>query len=78
MNGTEYHYPARMDDESLVEYAGDLVRNLARTEGAPEEDTGDLVIERFSAYNVVRGGRISSRIADFVIGIEPGISAEAP
>lgn len=77
LNGVQYPYSGRYDDESLIEYAKDLVRDIARKEGAPEEDVRDVSILFFSAYNVVRGWRISARITDMILGIVPGISVEA-
>lgn len=78
LNGVEYPYPGKECNEDLLTYAGEMVREMARGEGAPEEDLKDLVTSRFSSYNVVRGGHVQACITDFVIGIAPGITAEAP
>lgn len=77
LNGLDYPLPPGVTDEDLLNYAGELVRTLARNEGAPPEDLRDLVTSQYSAYNVVRGGRAQARITDFVIGISPGITSEA-
>ena len=78
LNGTEYPFPGELCDDGLVDYAGELVRVLARREGAPDEDLRDLETTRYSMYNVVRGGQVQACITDFVISITPGITADAP
>ena len=78
LNGTEFPFPGDKCDDSLLSYAGYLVREMARKEGAPPDDLHDLVTSRYSSYNVVRGGQVQGCITDFVIGIVPGITSEAP
>ncbi len=78
LNGIDHPLPAGMSDDDLLVHTGELVRTMAREEGAPQEDLHELITSRYSAYNVVRGGRVQARITDFVIGIAPGITAEAP
>ncbi len=77
LNGVEYPFSPNLDDEELIAYTGDLVRDMAKAEGAPPEDLKDVVTSQFSAFNVVRGGRTQARITNFVMGIAPGITAEA-
>ncbi|HWQ65014.1 MAG TPA: hydantoinase/oxoprolinase family protein [Methanospirillum sp.] len=78
LNGIEHPLPTGMSDEELLTHTGELVRAMAKSEGAPPKDLHELVTSQYSAYNVVRGGRIQARITDFVIGIAPGITCEAP
>lgn len=78
LNGTDYPLPTKLSDEEMITYASDIIRTIARKEGAPRGDLQDMVVSQFSSYQVVRGGRVQARITDFVIGIAPGISVEAP
>lgn len=78
LNGADYPLPKGKSDEELIAYAGDIVRAIAKMEGAPASDLQDIVVQQFSAFNVVRGGRTQARISSFVIGIAPGITSEAP
>ncbi len=78
LNGVEYPFPGDTCGDDLLTYAGELVRDMARREGAPKEDLRELLTTRFSSYNVVRGGHVQACITDFVTGIAPGITAEAP
>ncbi|MDD1727476.1 MAG: hypothetical protein LUQ50_00225 [Methanospirillum sp.] len=78
LNGVDYPLPAGISDDDLLMYAGEIVRTQARKEGAPAQDLKELLTSQYSVYNVVRGGRTQARITDFVIGIAPGITAEAP
>lgn len=77
MNGTDYPLPTKLSDEEMITYASDIVRTMARKEGAPRGDLQDMIITQFSSFSVVRGGRAQARITDFVIGIAPGITVEA-
>ncbi|NLW77691.1 MAG: hypothetical protein GXY18_14920, partial [Methanomicrobiales archaeon] len=63
--------------DTLLAYASDLIRERARSEGAPEDDIQDVQVHFFSAYDVVKGWRITARITDIILGIAPGISMEA-
>lgn len=78
INGKDHEYRGSFDDESLIRYMHTFARNSAVSEGAPEDDVNDLIMHSFTAYNVVRGWRVTARISDFVLGIAPGISMEAP
>ncbi len=78
LNGIDHPLPIGLSDDDLLVYTGELIREMARSEGAPSADLHELVTSQYSAYNVVRGGRVQARITDFVIGIAPGITAEAP
>lgn len=77
LNGSEYPYKEFHDDDTLLAYASDLIRERARSEGAPEDDIQDVQVHFFSAYDVVKGWRITARITDIILGIAPGISMEA-
>lgn len=78
LNGIEHPLPAGMNDDELLIHTGEIIRDMARNEGAPSNDLHELVTSHYSVYNVVRGGRVQARITDFVIGIAPGVTTEAP
>jgi hypothetical protein len=72
-----YPYKDMQDEEHLLTYVTELVRDIARRERAPEEDIEDVQIRLFSSYDVVRGWRVTAKITDMVLAIAPGISVEA-
>ncbi|HWQ65743.1 MAG TPA: hydantoinase/oxoprolinase family protein [Methanospirillum sp.] len=78
LNGKHYPHPGNLSDDKLITHAGILIREITRGQGAPEEDLHQIVTSRFTGFNVVRAGRTAGRIVDFVAGIAPGITAEAP
>ncbi|NLV26666.1 MAG: hydantoinase/oxoprolinase family protein [Methanomicrobiales archaeon] len=77
MNGKEYPYYATSDDEELLAHAKNIIRDVARADGAPEEDVEDVMIQFFSSYEVVRGWKVAAKITDILLSIAPGISVEA-
>jgi N-methylhydantoinase A/oxoprolinase/acetone carboxylase beta subunit len=77
LNGISYPYKDTRDEEDLLSYATELVREIARKEGAPEEDIEDIEVLYFSSYDVVRGWRVTAKITNMVLAIAPGISVEA-
>ncbi len=77
LNGMAYPYKDMQDEEHLLTYVTELVRDIARRERAPEEDIEDVQIRLFSSYDVVRGWRVTAKITDMVLAIAPGISVEA-
>lgn len=77
INGKTCPFTMRYDDDDLLEYTKDLTRQMAITEGAPEEDVREVNVLYFSSYDVVRGWRVTGRISDIILGIAPGISVEA-
>jgi len=64
------------EDEEFVELAKERVRSEAMKFGASEEDVKDVRVLYFNSFTVVRGGVKRGKIADVVVQIEPGISAE--
>jgi N-methylhydantoinase A/oxoprolinase/acetone carboxylase beta subunit len=78
MNGIDYPLPRKVHEDELISYASDIIRTIARQEGAPSADLHDVVTSQYSSFPVVRGGRVRARITDFVIGIAPGVTVEAP
>jgi len=64
------------EDEEFVELAKERVRREAMKFGASEEDVEDVRVLYFNSFTVVRGGVKRGKIADVVVQIEPGISAE--
>ena len=76
MNGKVCEYKKTTDDEELLGYTKEIIREVALAEGAPEEDIQDIAVILFSTYNVVRGWRITARITDIILGIAPGITQE--
>lgn len=77
LNGMAYPYKETKDDEHLIAYATELVREIAMNEGAPEEDVEDIKVLYFSSFDVVRGWRVSAKITDMILAVAPGISVEA-
>ncbi len=77
LNGLSYPYKDARDEEHLITYAMELIRDIARKEGAPEEDIADIQVLSYSSYDVVRGWRVTATITDMVLAIAPGISVEA-
>ncbi|PKL59268.1 MAG: hydantoin utilization protein A, partial [Methanomicrobiales archaeon HGW-Methanomicrobiales-4] len=78
LNGTDYPLLGKVPEDELISYASDIVRKMARQEGAPPGDLHDIAISQYSTFHVVRGGRVQARITDFLIGIAPGVTVEAP
>ncbi|MFH0967603.1 MAG: hydantoinase/oxoprolinase family protein [Methanobacteriota archaeon] len=78
LSGTEYPLQGKVPEDELISYASDIVRKMAREEGAPPGDLHDIAISHYSSFHVVRGGRVQARITDFMIGIAPGVTVEAP
>src|SRR5690606_6165906 len=73
------HQPLRSmgDDDTLVELCKEEVRRRAIAAGAPLEDVRDVEVLHIHSYDVVRGASRSSRIADVVVQVAPGITVEA-
>ncbi|HOJ96478.1 MAG TPA: hydantoinase/oxoprolinase family protein [Methanospirillum sp.] len=77
LNGLSYPYKDARDEEHLIAYVKELIRDIARKEGAPEEDIADIQVLSYSSYDVVRGWRVTATITDMILAIAPGISVEA-
>lgn len=77
-NGVSHSIPKNTDDETLIHMATEELRHRAEKEGAPPSDIKDVIIDRFNAFDVVRGWQIDARIIDFIIRVAPGITSEAP
>lgn len=77
LNGDPVRWDADMDDDELVAWCREEVRQRARAMGAPEEDVAEVSLDYFQAYDVVRYGRRTERITDLQVSIAPGITAEA-
>jgi hypothetical protein len=77
LNGDLVRWDAEMGDDELIAWCKDEVRRRARAMGAPEEDVADVSLDYFHAYDVVRYGRRTERIADLQVSIAPGITVEA-
>jgi N-methylhydantoinase A/oxoprolinase/acetone carboxylase beta subunit len=77
LNGTPYPYKDAKDEDDLIAYATELVRDIAKNEGAPEEDIEDIRVLYYSSFDVVRGWRITAKITDMILAVAPGISVEA-
>jgi N-methylhydantoinase A/oxoprolinase/acetone carboxylase beta subunit len=77
VNGDILRMDQEMGDDELIAWCKEEVRRRARDMGAPEEDVADVVLEYFSAYDVVRYGRRTERIADLQVSIAPGITVDA-
>lgn len=74
------HQPLRSmgDDDALVEMCKEEVRRRAIAAGAHQGDVRDVDVLHVHSYDVVRGATRSSRIADVVVQVAPGITVEAP
>jgi N-methylhydantoinase A/oxoprolinase/acetone carboxylase beta subunit len=77
VNGEIVRIDAEMGDDELIAWCSDEVRRQAREMGAPEEDVADVSVDYFHAYDVVRYGRRTERIADLQVSIAPGITVDA-
>ena len=77
VNGIEYPFHDPADDEQLLTHTTELIRDIARKEGAPDNDIQEVQVLFFSSYDVVRGWRVTAKITDIILGIAPGISSEA-
>jgi N-methylhydantoinase A/oxoprolinase/acetone carboxylase beta subunit len=77
VNGEIMRIDAEMGDDELIAWCSDEVRRQAREMGAPEEDVAEVSVDYFQAYDVVRYGRRTERIADLQVSIAPGITADA-
>lgn len=65
------------DDDRLIDFCREELRRRALAEGANPGDVRDVDLVSFQAYDVVRGGFRTERIADVVVRIPPGITTEA-
>lgn len=74
------HQPLRSigDDEALIGICKEEVRRRAIAAGAHLEDVRDVEVLHVHSYDVVRSSFRSSRIADVVVQVAPGITVEAP
>ena len=77
INGDLMRIDQDMDDDELIAWCKEEVRRRAVEMGAPEEDVADVSLEYFHAYDVVRYGRRTERIADLQVSIAPGITVDA-
>jgi N-methylhydantoinase A/oxoprolinase/acetone carboxylase beta subunit len=77
LNGELMRMDTDMEDGELIAWCEEEVRRRAREMGAPEEDLADVSVDYFQAYDVVRYGRRTERIADLQVSIAPGITADA-
>ncbi|MGV8128994.1 MAG: hydantoinase/oxoprolinase family protein [Methanolinea sp.] len=74
------HQPLRSmgDDDALVGICKEEVQKRAIAAGAHPEDVRDIEVLHVHSYDVIRGASRSSRIADVVVQVAPGITVKAP
>ena len=77
VNGERVVFPAIRDDDRMIAYCTREARERALAEGADPRDVREVDLLSFNSYNVVRGGYRMEYIADCVVQVEPGITAEA-
>jgi N-methylhydantoinase A/oxoprolinase/acetone carboxylase beta subunit len=77
VNGEPAAFPGIRDDDGMIAYCTGEARERALKEGADPRDVREVDLLGFSSYNVVRGGYRMEYIADCVVQVEPGITAEA-
>jgi len=65
------------DDDELIATCIDELRRRALAAGAHPRDLDDIRILHCNSFDVVRGSYRSSRIADIVVQVAPGITVEA-
>jgi hypothetical protein len=61
----------------MIAYCTCEAREWALREGADPRDVREVELLSFNSYNVVRGAYRMEYIADCVVQVEPGITAEA-
>jgi hypothetical protein len=66
------------DDEAVLDRCREEVQQRALAAGADPCDVEDVQVLFFHTYDVIRSAYRSARIADVVVQIAPGITAEAP
>jgi hypothetical protein len=66
------------DDDALVGICKEEVQKRAIAAGAHPEDVRDIEVLHVHSYDVIRGASRSSRIADVVVQVAPGITVKAP
>ena len=77
-NGEPQELRKMGDEEAVLDRCKEEVRQRALAAGADPRDVEDVEVLSFHAYDVIRGAYRSARIADVVVQIAPGITAEAP
>lgn len=77
MNGETGKIDRVGDDDELVAICTAEVKRRALTAGADPRDLDDIRVLHCSSFDVVRGSFRTSRIADIVVQVAPGITAEA-
>ncbi|MBP1927546.1 N-methylhydantoinase A/oxoprolinase/acetone carboxylase beta subunit [Methanolinea mesophila] len=77
VNGEPSAFPGIRDDDRMVAFCRQEARDRALKEGADPRDVRVVDVLGFASYNVVRGSYRTEYIADCVVQVEPGITAEA-
>jgi N-methylhydantoinase A/oxoprolinase/acetone carboxylase beta subunit len=77
VNGEPAVFPGIRDDDRMIAYCIQEARERALREGADPRDVREVELLSFNSYNVVRSGYRMEYIADCVVQVEPGITAEA-
>ncbi len=77
VNGEPAAFPGIRDDDGVIAYCIGEARERALREGADPRDIREVELLSFNSYNVVRGTYRMEYIADCVVQVEPGITAEA-
>ncbi|HRS92394.1 MAG TPA: hydantoinase/oxoprolinase family protein [Methanolinea sp.] len=77
MNGETGKIDRVGDDDELVAICTAEVKRRALAAGADPRDLDDIRVLHCSSFDVVRGSFRTSRIADIVVQVAPGITAEA-
>ncbi|MDH7509685.1 MAG: hydantoinase/oxoprolinase family protein [Methanolinea sp.] len=77
MNGEPGRVGKVGDDDELVAICTEEVKHRALAAGADPRDLDDIRVLHCSSFDVVRGSFRTFRIADIVVQVAPGITAEA-
>jgi hypothetical protein len=77
MNGEARRIEKVGDDDELISLCTAEVKRRALAAGADPRDLEDIRVLHCSSFDVVRGSFRTFRIADIVVQVAPGITAEA-
>jgi N-methylhydantoinase A/oxoprolinase/acetone carboxylase beta subunit len=77
VNGERAEFPGIREDDQMIAYCTRETRERALREGADPRDVREVDLLGFNSYHVIRGGYRMEYIADCVMQVEPGITAEA-